>query len=302
MSMFPTKILLATDGSPEAVLATRTAIEMAGRTDSELGVVHVEEVPVLAHSYAAGREAEEGEATRARRWLEEQVGKIEEAGGNVTESHLRLGRPAHQIVRLSEEMEAGLIVIGNQGLSAFRRFLMGSVSEMVVRYAQCPVYVVRGGAGEEHLPSRVLLATDGSTRSEAAAGVAAEFSEKLGSELHLVHVEVVPSVFAMPDVKTEDIDYDDTLPENIEREGRQRLENQMHQVEEAGGAVAKSYLRAGDPSREIVNLAERLDAGAVIIGSRSFGALERAVLGSVSENVVRHAHCPVMVVRENYSG
>ena len=301
MSMFPTKILLATDGSPEAVLATRTAIEMAEETGSEMGVVHVEEVPVLAHSYA-GREAEAGEATRARKWLEEHVGKIEEAGGNVAESHLRLGRPAHQIVRLSEEIEAGLVVIGNQGLSAFRRFLMGSVSEMVMRYASCPVYVVRGGAGEERLPSRVLLATDGSTRSEAAAGVAAEFSEKLGSELHLVHVEIVPSVFAMPDVKTEDIDYDDTLPENIEREGRQRLENQVGQVEEAGGVVAKSFLRAGDPSREIVNLAERLDAGAIIIGSRSFGALERALLGSVPENVVRHAPCPVMVVRENYVG
>ncbi len=300
MSMFPTKILLATDGSPEAVLATRAAIEMAGRTGSELGVVHVEEVPVLAHSYT-GREAEEGEATRARRWLEEQVEKIEEAGGNVAESQLRLGRPAHQIVRLSEEMEAGLVVIGNQGLSAFRRFLMGSVSEMVMHYAQCPVYVVRGGAGEERLPQRVLLATDGSTRSEAAAGVAAEFAEKLGSELYLVHVEVVPSVFAMPDVKTEDIDYDDSLPENIEREGRKRLENQTRQVEEAGGKVSKSYLRAGDPTREIVNLADDLDAGAIIVGSRSFGALERALLGSVPEGVVRHAHCPVMVVRENGS-
>ena len=301
MGMFPTKILLATDGSPEAVLATRTAMEMADKTDSELGVVHVEEVPVLAHSYA-GREAEEGEATRARQWLKEQVGKIEEAGGKVAESQLRLGRPAHQIVRLSEEMEAGLVVIGNQGLSAFRRFLMGSVSEMVMHYASCPVYVVRGGAGEERLPSRVLLATDGSTNSEAAAGVATEFSEKLGSELHLVHVEIVPSIFAMPQIHTEDIDYDDTLPENIEREGRERLENQERQVEEAGGTVAKSYLRAGDPTREVVNLAERLDAGAIIVGSRSFGALERALLGSVPEGIVRHAHCPVMVVREGYTG
>lgn len=299
--MFPTKILLATDGSPEAVLATRTAIEMSNRTGSELDIVHVEEVPVLAHSYA-GREAEEGEATRARQWLEDQVEKISEAGGNVSESHLRLGRPPHQIVRLSEETDAGIIVLGKQGLSAFRRFLMGSVSEMVMRYASCPVYVVRGGAGEERLPSRVLLATDGSTRSEDAAQVAAEFCEKFGSEIHLVHVEVVPSVFAMPEVNTQDIDYDDTLPQSVEREGRERLENQTHQVEKAGGTVTKSYLRAGDPSREIVNLAEILNADAIIVGSRSFGALERALLGSVSENVARHAHCPVMIVRENNSG
>ncbi|MGF1471339.1 MAG: universal stress protein [Rubrobacteraceae bacterium] len=296
--MFPTKILLATDGSPEAVLATRSAMTIARKTGSELGVVHVEEVPVLAHSYAGG-EAEEGQAPEAQRWLDEQIRKIEEAGGKVSEAQLRLGRPAHQIVRLSEEMEAGLIVLGHQGLSAFRRFLMGSVTEMVVHYAKCPVYVVRGGAGEERIPKKILLATDGSTRSRDAAGVAAEFSKMLGSELYLAHVELVPGVFNMPDVRTEDIDYDDSLPENIEREGRRRLEAQILQVEEAGGTVENHYLRAGDPTREIVDLAARLDAGAIIVGSRSFGALSRALLGSVAEGIVRHAHCPVLVVRED---
>jgi nucleotide-binding universal stress UspA family protein len=297
MGLFPAKILLAIDGSSESGLAARTAIEMANRTGSELDVVHVEEVPVLAHAYA-GREAESAEAPEARRWLDERVEKIREAGGAVAEAHLRLGSPAHQIVRLSEDLGAGLVILGNQGLSAVRRFLMGSVSEMVVRYAPCPVYVVRGGAGEERIPSRVLFATDGSAKSEAAAVAAAEFSTKLGSELHLAHVETVPSIYAMPEIQTEDIDFDDTLPQSIEREGRRRLEEQVRQVEEAGGAVSGSYLRAGDPVREIVELAEALHVGAIIVGSRSFGPLERALLGSVPESVVRHAESPVLVVRE----
>ncbi len=297
MGLFPAKILLAIDGSAESGLAARTAIEMANRTGSGLDVVHVEEVPVLAHAYA-GREAERGDAPEARRWLDERVEKIREAGGVVDEAHLRLGSPAHQIVRLSEDIGAGLVILGNQGLSAVRRFLMGSVTEMVVRYAPCPVYVVRGGAGEERLPSRVLFATDGSARSEAAAVAAAEFSAKLGSELHVAHVELVPSIYAMPEVYAGDIDIEETLPENVEREGRQRLGEQVRQVEEAGGAVSGSYLRAGDPAREIVGLAGELKAGAIIVGSRSFGALERALLGSVPESVARHADCPVLVVRE----
>jgi nucleotide-binding universal stress UspA family protein len=62
-------------------------------------------------------------------------------------AHLRMGRPAEEILHVSEEMVAGLIVVGNQGLSGrfsrMRRFLMGGVSENVTRYARCSVMVVR---------------------------------------------------------------------------------------------------------------------------------------------------------------
>ena len=83
----------------------------------------------------------------ARRLLEAQVEQVGEMGGKVEEAHLRMGRPAEEILRLSEEMVAGLIVVGNQGLSGrfsrMRRFLMGGVSESVTRYARCSVMVVR---------------------------------------------------------------------------------------------------------------------------------------------------------------
>jgi nucleotide-binding universal stress UspA family protein len=75
------------------------------------------------------------------------VEEIKEAGGDVTKAHLRVGKPDEEILRLSEEIVAGLIVIGNQGLggrfSRMRRFLMGSVSERVARYARCSVMVIR---------------------------------------------------------------------------------------------------------------------------------------------------------------
>jgi nucleotide-binding universal stress UspA family protein len=67
--------------------------------------------------------------------------------GKVEEAHLRLGRPAEEILRLSEEIIAGLIVVGNQGVSGrfsrMKRFVMGSVSENVARYARCSVMVAR---------------------------------------------------------------------------------------------------------------------------------------------------------------
>jgi nucleotide-binding universal stress UspA family protein len=79
--------------------------------------------------------------------LDHQVKEIRESGGKVEEAHLRTGRPTEEILRLSEEIVAGLIVVGNQGLSGrfsrMKRFVMGSVSESVTRYARCSVMVVR---------------------------------------------------------------------------------------------------------------------------------------------------------------
>ncbi len=141
MSIFPTKILLATDGSREAVLAATTAADLAKSHNSELHAVYVEPAPPMIDQFADPGEARVG--PESRRLLEEQVVRIEEAGGTVGEAHLRLGRPDEQIVRVGEQVGAGLIVIGSRGRGGLRRALMGSVSDSVVRHAHCPVLVVR---------------------------------------------------------------------------------------------------------------------------------------------------------------
>jgi nucleotide-binding universal stress UspA family protein len=141
MAIFPTRVLLATDGSPDATLAARSAIELCERTGSELHVVHVGEYVPMILAYT---EEEPIELQRnAERLLEEQVESIRAAGGTVAGAHLRLGRPAEQIIDLSEELGVGIIVVGSRGESALRRAVLGSVSEDVVRYAHCPVFVVR---------------------------------------------------------------------------------------------------------------------------------------------------------------
>ncbi len=141
MTIFPTKILLATDGSKEAELAATTAVDLAKSTNSELHVVYVEPaLPIIADFADPGPERTEPES---RQLLDEQVRHIEEAGGTVAEAHLRLGRPDDQIVRVSEESGAGLIVMGSRGRGGVRRALMGSVSDSVVRHAHCPVLIVR---------------------------------------------------------------------------------------------------------------------------------------------------------------
>jgi nucleotide-binding universal stress UspA family protein len=148
VSIFPTKILLASDGSEEAELALETAIDLTNTTNSELHVVtvggveyrHAYDIPESGDLLKETFEAIEREAQEK---LDEQVKKIEEARGTVTEAHLRTGRAAEEIVTLSEEIGAGLIVIGSRGRGGIRRALMGSVSDSVIRHAHCPVLVVR---------------------------------------------------------------------------------------------------------------------------------------------------------------
>ncbi len=153
MSIFPTKILLATDGSAEADLATQTAVELSNKTNSELHVVH-------ARRFTMSIPQGWGEATPSREeiiqppyekieqeaqaLLDKQVRKIEAAGGTVAGVHPRVGQPDEEIVRLSEEIGIGLIVMGSRGLRGMRRAVMGSVSDSVVRHAHCPVLIMRG--------------------------------------------------------------------------------------------------------------------------------------------------------------
>ncbi len=138
-----------------------------------------------------------------------------------------------------------------------------------------------------------MLATDGSEESELAAGVAVELAKSIGAELHLVHVKLPPIIPPYPEV----LDWRDDL-ECADREARELLDEQVKKVEEAGGAVAGVHLREEErpPAGEIIEFAEGLGVGLIVVGSRNQGGIRRALAGSVSDQVVRRARCPVLVV------
>ena len=75
------------------------------------------------------------------------------------------------------------------------------------------------------------------------------------------------------------------------------LRKLLWRVQVSGGTVGGSHLRMGGVAEEVVSLAEELGAGLIVMGSRDHGGIRRALMGSVSDSVVRHAHCPVLVVR-----
>jgi nucleotide-binding universal stress UspA family protein len=306
MSIFPTKVLLATDGSKEAELTARSAAELADKTGSELHVVHVFGItpwypayPEATDFYGAELEDPELEEDlqrtsqqRARELLDAEVEKLRSVGGTLAQAHLVEGGVPQEIVGLAEKIGAGLVVVGSRGRGRIRRALMGSVSDSVVRHAHCPVLVVRDDEHERgYLTGRILLAVDGSEEASAAARTAVELADRTDSELHVVHVGEVTPV-AHPERRGYHARY-----EELQEQARRLLEEQVDEVESAGGTVSRAHLRMGRPDEEIVVLAEEMGAGLIATGSRGLGGMRRALMGSASDSIVRHAHCPVLVVR-----
>ena len=127
-----------------------------------------------------------------------------------------------------------------------------------------------------------------------AATTAADLAQRTNSELHVLTVGPDYSLYELPDYPAH---FEDVLREQ-RREAKEVLELQIRRIEEAGGTVNEKYLREGRADEEIIILAEEIGAGLIVTGSRGQGRVRRALMGSVSDAVVRHAHCPVTIVRD----
>ena len=153
-------------------------------------------------------------------------------------------------------------------------------------------------------PTRILLASDGSESGAYATEVAVELSEKTHSELHVLYVGEDSTALLYPQaadpawVVQEDLTFLEEQGQQFEQVARQTLDAEVQKVREVGGTVAQAHLRMGTPAAEIVELAEELEVGLVVVGSRGLGGIRRALMGNVSNSVVRHAHCLVLVVRK----
>jgi nucleotide-binding universal stress UspA family protein len=134
---------------------------------------------------------------------------------------------------------------------------------------------------------KVLLATDASKDAALAARAAVDVCQGTGAELHVVHVWYsVATARLRPFMRRE-----------LKRVGKELLEEGVKGVQDSGGLVTGAHLVEGRAADEILDLAEQIEAGLVVIGSRGLGPVGRIALGSVSEAVIHHSRWPVLVLR-----
>ncbi len=294
MSAFPTRILLATDGSEEAALAAHAAIDLSGRAGAKLHVVHTWQdlrpptLPAMAmDEYSQAYEQYEREA---RELLEEQAQRLRSAGGTVAGTHLKKGRPAEEIAYLAQELEADLVVVGSRGLGLVKRLVVGSVSERVVQLDPCPTLVVRGGEGSWP-PSRVIVGDDASEEARRAGEFAAGIGTLFDARTLLVRVYPQVTVF-----KARRISHVRASKELL-REGERSLERRAAELESVLGTRPEIRVVAGDAAAVIQEMAEEGGKPTLVaVGRRGLDAVGHFALGSVSSDVLRAVSGPVLIV------
>lgn len=288
MSNFPVRILLATDGSDDAALAARAAIEIAEGTGSELHVVHAWRVVAPAYLEATLRPEFEREAQEL---LDAQVERIKSAGGAVAGAHLREEAAADEILDLAEELEAGLVVMGSRGLGSVRRLLVGSVSEGVVHGASSPVLVTRGGEGAWP-PRRVVSGDDESEESKGAGELAARIGKL--SDARALLVRAYPR---LPEVDPEERGFDARMVDDERRREERALKTRAEEIQAILGVRPRIEIAVGDPAAVLLEAAREGPAERTIVavGNRGLGAVQRLRLGSVSTKVLHAAEGPVLV-------
>ncbi|MDP9410270.1 MAG: universal stress protein [Actinomycetota bacterium] len=296
MNVLPTKILLATDASPDAALAARAALDIARGAGSELHVVHVWRT---LRSSRFGAYIRRELSREAGRLLDEQVEKIEAAGAAVSGKHLREGPKADEILDLAGELGADLVVIGARGQGALGRLLLGSVAEGIVYHARCPVLVVRGG-DPAWPPARVVVGDDGSEDARAAARLAFGIGKLF--EAGVLLVRAYPKQPEMDD-EAAALDAGGAAGETVaeEEQGRDEraLEERVAGLEKDTGVRPEVSTSFGNPAEAVLAAADGGGDGGerslVAVGHRGLGTLGRMRLGSISTKVLRAARGPVLV-------
>lgn len=287
MTSHAMKILLAGEGSEDAALAAKAAVDIARKTGSELHVVHAwHSVPSTRFdSYIRAQLEQE-----AQQVLAEQVEGIKGDGGDVAEAHLREGPAADEILDLAEEIGADLIVIGSRGLGPVKRVVLGSVSEGLIHHASRPVLVLRGGGWP---PQRVVIGDDGSEAAEGAGELAAGLGRLLGATVILVR-----SYPKLPEVDIEGREFDARMVDDELRREERKLSERATRIQETRGVRPALRLSAGDPAARILEAAEEGDAPEktlIAVGSRGLRPMQRMRLDSVSIKILRAAEGPVLI-------
>jgi nucleotide-binding universal stress UspA family protein len=287
-------VLVAVNFTPHSDEALRQAHAWAQARDEPLIACHV--APWATQGYLASPPVAEQISDEARlaELLDERVREVTGRPSEAFEVAVEVGAPYAEIVRRAEASGVQLVVVGGHTHSRFADLLLGDVTEYVVRHAACSVLVARA----HEATRRIVVGTDLSARAAVALEAAVEQARHLLGHVFLVHSlgelfgrETVRGMIADWDLMP--IERELPNPERLEAQRRLALQLARYRVD---GDID---VRGGDPAAAIVDAARTLDADLVVVGATGAGALRRALLGSVTEKVVRTAPCSVLVVRSS---
>ncbi|WP_226013400.1 universal stress protein [Halomicrobium salinisoli] len=286
-------ILVPTDGSEHARRAAEHAAALADAFDAALHVVTVVDLNAAAGPFSAGG-LDDREIQRLKDRRAEAIEAVESAIDATGDLHTEVvtGRPGKAILQYAGEHGVDLIAMGTHGRSGVRRAIAGSVAEHVVRRATVPVITVRAtdrsrvGDGYQD----VLVPTDGSDHAATAAAHGVAIAAAFDARVHAVHVVDVGAAATTPSVSPPT-----TLLDQLKSAGEEATEAVAERAREAGIDV-RTQVREGLPSRHLLEYSAEHDVDLIAMGSAGRTGLDRYLVGSTTERVIRRAEMPVLSV------
>lgn len=279
------RVLVGTDLSETAEVATARAAHLSSRLDAELVVVH------------AGRNSAA---------VEEIAGK--HGGRGVAVS----GPPAEVLVSQAEAQNADLIVVGSVGMSGAKRFVLGNVPNKVSHHAPTDVLIVKTDPPRSDVGFRkILVGTDGSRTAMRAVDMAAQLARSLGAGLTIVCVYEPPSEQELKQLRA---DPDDPvaqwnvdmgvrgIPEEFKwriagaAEAEDVLERSVEHAAKLGVDAEVEAIR-GNPAEELIAYAKRGEFDLIAVGSVGMSGAKRFMLGNVPHRISHHAPTDVLILR-----
>jgi nucleotide-binding universal stress UspA family protein len=284
------RLLFPTDGSDGATAALDHVLDIAAANDA---TVHLLTVADTRHDSVTriGDEVIDALEIEGQNIVDDAAERAQERGV-VTETAVLQGTPSATIVDYADERGIDLVAMPTHGRQGIERLLVGSVTERVVRRATVPVLTIRPDEERLRYPYRNVLApTDGSECADAALDEAIEVATGTDAALHILSVVDVTSLGV--DVRAE-------FQVDILEESANEIVEAATEAASASGVetVSETVEFGSSIGRAIVGYAEDHDVGLVVVGTHGRTGLNRYLLGSVAEKLIRTAPVPVLTVRE----
>jgi nucleotide-binding universal stress UspA family protein len=295
-------IVVPIDFSNMSIQAIKIATRLARRFAASIHLAHVRQFdyagfsapapPVVPFSLITYEQ--EGE----KRVLKELNALARENGVSSAICHVLSGAPPFdEICRLAQEIPADLIVMPTHGRTGLKHVFLGSTAEKIVQHSPCPVFVTRGNALQSKNGSRstiktILVPVDFSGCSRDGLRYAIGFANKFGARIIVQHATYLGYIYssegnAIYDVRA----IQETARENAERQMRELV----HTVK-FGRVKFETVLTEGSPVLDICAFAKDRDADLIITSTHGLTGFKHVLIGSIAEQVVRHAPCPILVV------
>jgi nucleotide-binding universal stress UspA family protein len=277
-------VLVPTDGSTCAEVAVDYATDLATRYGATVHVLCVADSRTLENA-PQHEEIRDERATLVDRTCDDVA-----AAGVRTERAVRTDVPHRAILQYASEREVDLVVMGTHGRTGVERYLLGSVTEKVVRRSDVPVLTVKEAEDGPRYPyDDVLVPTDGSDGATAAIDPAVDVASTYDARLHAL--SVVDTMAMGVDVRS------GILLDELEESARSALATVEGRASEASVSAVETAVERGSAYREIRSYVEANDVDLVVMGTHGRSGIERYLLGSVAEKTLRTSSAPVMTVR-----